>query len=105
MKISDANFNAALAAVRAKKMSLRQAAKHFKTSHARLHRHTSGKFVFTGPPTELNSEEENKIAEWVIDVSKRGFPLTHSELQDTVQMYLNRSNRVTKFKDNRPGSK
>lgn len=84
-------------------MTLRGAAKHYKMPHTTLYRHVPGNYNFVGPPTELTAEEETKIATWVIDISKRGFPLTTSELKDTVQMYLNRGNRCTKFTDNRPG--
>lgn len=103
MKVSKADLDAAVAAVQGKVMSLRGAAKRYKMPHTTLYRHVSGKYNFLGPPTELTAEEEKKIVAWVIDVSRRGFPLTSSELKDTVQMYLNTSNRCTKFTDNRPG--
>lgn len=103
LKVNKADLKAAIAAVQGKTMSLRGAAKHYKMPHTTLYRHVSGTYNFVGPPTELTAEEETKIATWVIDVSKRGFPLTTSELKDAVQMYLNKCNRCTKFTDNRPG--
>lgn len=96
-------MKAAVAAVRGKTMSVRRAAKHFNVPKSTLHRRSAGKYIFTGPPTELTTEEEKVLASWVIHVSKRGFPLTQSELKDSVQMYLNKAGRETKFRNNRPG--
>lgn len=104
-RVHDANMKAAIAAVHGKRMSMRQAAKSYNIPQATLHRHSSGKYVFTGQPTVLTAEEENQIAAWVIDISKRGFPISPTELKDTVQLYLNKGERTTIFKDNRPGQK
>lgn len=99
----EAKMKAAIAAVLGKIMSNRQAAKMYNIPHTTLHRHTGGKYKFVGPPTELTAKEEKEIAEWATGVSKRGFPITTNELKDCVQLYLNKSGRETKFKDNRPG--
>lgn len=96
-------MEAAVADVRAKKSTIRGAAKKYGVKVTTLHRRCAGKYVFAGLPTELTATEEKEITAWVIDVSKRGFPLTESELKDSVQMYLNKAGRETKFKNNRPG--
>lgn len=98
-------MNAAIAAVQSKTTSLRGAADRHNVNYVTLHRRTSGKYTFRGLPTELSAAEEREIADWAIDVSKRGFPLTKDELKDSVQSYLNRAGRKTKFKENRPGRK
>lgn len=99
------NMIAAIAAIHAKRLSLRMAAIEYNVNYATLHRHSSGKYRFRGPPTELTADEEKEIAAWVIDVSKRGFPLTKDELMECVQLYLSKAGRTTKFKNNRPGRK
>lgn len=98
-------MKAAIVAVRGRTMPLRQASINFNVAPATLCRHSNGKHVFQGICTELNKDEEKEIAAWVIDVSKRGFPISQSELKDCVQLYLNKAGRKTKFKENRPGHK
>lgn len=96
-------MRAAIAAVYTKTATVRQVAIQHIIPYTTLIRYTKGKYEFKGLPTELTAEEEKEIVAWVIDVSKRGFPLTQPELKDCVQLYLNKADRVTKFNDNRPG--
>lgn len=98
-------MKSALASLHAKILSVRKAAQRYNVNYSTLQRYSSGKYPLRGPPTELTATEENEITEWVVDMSRRGFPLTQSELKDSVQMYLNRAGRETKFKENRPGQK
>lgn len=98
-------MKAAIAVVQAKTMSIQKAAKTFNVSSSALFRRTNGRYKFSGPTTVLTAAEEKQIANWVIDVSKRGFSLTRTELKECVQMYLNKAGRTTIFKENRPGRK
>lgn len=84
-------------------MSVRAAAKAYGVPFSCLQRRTDPNFSLLGPPTVLTTEEENTISRWVIDVSKRGFPVTQAELKDSVQAMLNTKQRITKFKNNKPG--
>lgn len=58
-----------------------------------------------GPSTILTTVEEERIAQWVVDVAKAGFPITKTALFDTVAKLIKEMNRETPFTDGRPGRK
>lgn len=58
-----------------------------------------------GPPPELTRDEELKTVEWIIKKAMLDFPMHPEEVFDTKQHFLNSTNRITKFKENRPGRK
>lgn len=92
-----------MAAVRNGELSIRSAARRFGFSFSCLQRQMSENYVPKGRCTVLTATEEERIVQWIMDISKQGFPVSATELKDSVQMFLNRNGRNTKFKDNRPG--
>ncbi|KAL5015099.1 hypothetical protein ScPMuIL_009369 [Solemya velum] len=48
-------------------------------------------------------EEENQLAQWVIDMAKIGYGRTRQEVLTTVKKILDGDKRNNPFKDNRPG--
>lgn len=84
-------------------MSIRAAAKQFNVSYTTLQRYVNGNYVPKGRQTVLSAAEEQQIVQWILDISKQGFPISSAELKDTVQMVLDRNGRQTVFANNRPG--
>lgn len=93
----------AVEAVRAKRMSVRAAAQQYEIPFSCLQRHKDPDFNLAGAPTVLNTQEERDIVEWLLEVSRRGFPLSPSELKDSVKTMLDLRGRTTTFIENRPG--
>lgn len=58
-----------------------------------------------GPGTILSAEEEQVFATWVESMTKAGFPITKSQLLDSVQNFIVKNKRQTCFTNNRPGRK
>ncbi|XP_033106069.1 uncharacterized protein LOC117108217 [Anneissia japonica] len=58
-----------------------------------------------GPKTVLNEEEEEMLENWLVEMSRIGYPLTHVQLRDTVKKILDKDGRKNSFIDNRPGRK
>ncbi|KAF6206007.1 hypothetical protein GE061_017232 [Apolygus lucorum] len=58
-----------------------------------------------GPKTILTSHEEKFIENWVLSISKAGFPATRVELLDSVQRLLGEIQRENPFTQNRQGKK
>lgn len=56
-----------------------------------------------GPATYLTSEEENILVQWILYCSERGFPVMKCQLFECVQKLVNELNRLTPFKENKPG--
>lgn len=90
-------------AVRANRLSIRAAAKQYGIPFSCLQRHRDQNFNLAGPPTVLTAQEEKDIVEWLLEVSRRGFPLSPSELKDSVKTMLDLRGRTTAFIENRPG--
>lgn len=91
----------ALSDIRSKKLSIRKAAKHYKIPYTCLSRRIDENI--SGPNTVLTDKEEKEIVDWLLYVSSRGFPVTASELKDSVKTMLDLQQRETIFKENRPG--
>lgn len=45
------------------------------------------------------------IVAWLLQIASMGFPITRGQLIQSIQLYLNKTNRNTKFTDNLPGRK
>lgn len=105
MKINDADFSHAVEAVRSGLLSERAASKRYKVSRATIQRYRKDEYQesLKGPPTVLSLEEENQIAKWVIDTSKKGFPITQTDLRHAVQNYLRMKGKSSSFTQNLPG--
>ena len=58
-----------------------------------------------GPLPFITKAEEERLAIWLIERAKRGFGLTVAEFLDCVKKFLDKDNRETPFKENRPGRK
>lgn len=56
----------------------------------------------TGPPKVFSDTEEQKIVDWILFRAHRGLPVTKTELLDSVQQYVNLSNKKNPFIDGRP---
>ncbi|XP_062536168.1 uncharacterized protein LOC134205175 [Armigeres subalbatus] len=104
----ESNLNHAVAAVKSKMMTLGKAASHYGipkgTLHFRLSSKWSGK-IPRGPKPVLSQHDENKLAQWIKEMEKRGFPCTKDALFSRVKTFLDSTNRDTIFKDNTPGYK
>jgi hypothetical protein len=55
-----------------------------------------------GRQNVLKPKDEQVIVYWVQKMASFGFLITNNELLDSIQHSLNRTNRITNFKNNRP---
>lgn len=58
-----------------------------------------------GPKTVLTKKEEDKLVEWIKEITKKGFPPKKDDLVLTVQKIVANSGRETPFIDGKPGKK
>lgn len=56
-----------------------------------------------GPATVLKMAEETKIENWLLTITKKGYPVHRTILLDTVKRILDDQGKETIFKNNRPG--
>lgn len=56
-----------------------------------------------GAPTILTVEEENLLINWIINLGKMGFPVSKTQLLDSVALLVKKLNRPNNFTDGRPG--
>ena len=90
----------------AKGRSIGQVSKKYDIPKSTLSAKVNGKLPINctrGPATYLQPEEETRIATWILNKAKLGFPMHPNQVKDAVQKVLNDSKRETVFKDNRPG--
>lgn len=86
--------------------SMRDASKAFRVPYATLHSRVKGTYslnIRPGPSSVLAFDEEKKLVNWIIHLSKCGFPVTKEQLLDTVQAIVVKTKKETPFKDGRPG--
>lgn len=99
---------AAIASVK-EGLSIRVVSQRFGIPRATLHDKVSGKSPAvkkkTGPPPILTIEGEQKIARWVIDIAKSGFPITKSDLIETVTKIAIDIGKIEAFPGEKPGSR
>ena len=53
----------------------------------------------------LTKNEENQMADWLIELANRGFGLSKDALLKAVEKFLDKDGRTAPFKDNKPGNK
>ncbi|KAH9632257.1 hypothetical protein HF086_002892 [Spodoptera exigua] len=58
-----------------------------------------------GAEPALGVDGEKKVVEWLLNISKSGFPVKKQELLDTVQKIIRDGEFKNNFKDDRPGQK
>ncbi|CAG4943535.1 unnamed protein product [Colias eurytheme] len=99
----------ALTAIRENKASVRQVCRDYgipkSTILDRIHGKTTDILKKRGPDPVLGTDGEEKIVNWLINISKCGFPVKKQELLDSVQKIVRDSSIPNKFKDCRPGQK
>lgn len=87
-------------------MPVATAAKRFSVPRITLMYKAKGKSPKTrrmGPDPVLTNEEEYILEDWILTMAKAGFPITKSELLDSVQHLIQELQRKNPFLDNRPG--
>ena len=87
-------------------ISLRKAAKAFGVPVATLSRRKNNPEIVkskTGPANVLSEAEEQEIINWILHKAERGYPVTKTQLLDSVQNYIEFLKRKTPFTNNRPG--
>ncbi|XP_050400998.1 uncharacterized protein LOC126817869 [Patella vulgata] len=85
-------------------MSVRKAAIAYGIPKSTLHDKLKEKTpLIPIPRTILSPDEENILAEWVINMSKIGYGRTKCELLAKVKSILDKDTRITPFKNNMPG--
>lgn len=98
----------ALNAILRGEISINKASKAYNIPKSTLHNKINNKVPWQrkmGPNSELGFEEERKLARWILNKAKVGFPMHPEEVYDTVKDFLDTNQRNTKFTDNRPGRK
>ena len=85
--------------------SLNAASRAFNVPRSSLHSKVANKYSksTTGPPTIFSQEEENALANWILQMSKRGCPITKEHLINSVAIVIKKSGKETPFVDGRPG--
>lgn len=90
-------------------MSVRMAGREFGIPKRTLQDHKCGKLPQvqrkTGPQPILSLEGEEKLANWVINLAKCGFPVKKSDLIETVEAIVKNTEKENLFKNGRPGQK
>jgi len=86
-------------------LSLRKAVNAFGVPVVTLYRKKDNPDVNSkpGPSTVFTEEEEAKIVNWIIYRAERGYPVTKTELLDSIQKYVDQLKKATPFNENRPG--
>ncbi|XP_022826400.1 uncharacterized protein LOC111356328 [Spodoptera litura] len=98
----------AVTAIAKGEITINKASNVFSIPKSTLHNKLTNKVPLQrkmGPPSELTVDEEAKIAEWIVNKAKLGFPMHPEEVFDTVENFLTANNRKSKFTGNRPGKK
>ena len=86
--------------------SLRKASQQFHIPRSTLHIKLNEMVpieVAKGPATYLTFKEELLLIEWILYCSDHGFPVTKAFLLERVQKLVEKLERKTPFKDNKPG--
>ncbi|XP_071847612.1 uncharacterized protein [Apostichopus japonicus] len=100
-----ANMEAALAVVRKKEMSIRQASRTFHVPLTTLSDRVSGRVSrdTPGPDPVLTKAEESRLAEWILSMNNIGHGPTRVQICETVKQILDANKRPNPFIDNLPG--
>uniref|UniRef100_A0A2C9LUE5 HTH CENPB-type domain-containing protein n=1 Tax=Biomphalaria glabrata TaxID=6526 RepID=A0A2C9LUE5_BIOGL len=81
-------IKAAVHEIKNKKMSIRQAAKHFRLPLSTLYNKMIGKRPIVCTNRILNQDEENRLAEWLNNLRKHGFGNSHKDIVEIVLAML-----------------
>ncbi|KAJ2941657.1 hypothetical protein O0L34_g14715 [Tuta absoluta] len=106
-KYTPESLELALKEIRADGISIRETCRKYKiprtTVQDRLSGRTTDELKRPGPLPVLGAPGESKVVEWLMNISKCGFPVKKNELLDTVQKILKDLELPNPFKDDRPG--
>ena len=101
-------YKIAMTDVRDHGMSVREAAIKWNIPKSTLHDRLNGKVEYdrrSGPPSILTKVEENRLADWLIELAQRGFGRSKDDLLDAVKKLVEKDERKTPFVKNRPGDR
>lgn len=102
------NLEKALHEVQEKRCSIRHAAKIYDIPKSTLIDRLREKYKNPGNiggPTIFTIAEENILVKWIIEMGELGFPVTKSQLLESVTKLVQNLNRENPFKNNQPGKK
>jgi helix-turn-helix, Psq domain len=96
-KYSQEDFQKAFRAVQEKRMSAREAEKHYNVPRNTLGDRVRGqRGPAVGRPTVLSAVEEEMIVERLLLMGNWGFPLSRNDLRYLIQSYLNSIGKTTR---------
>lgn len=106
---TEEDLKKALSDIHEKKKSIRQICREYAIPKTTLLDKISGRrpdgVKKPGPEPALGVDGEKKLVEWLVNISKCGFPVKKQDLLDTVQKIIRDGGFKNKFKDDRPGHK
>lgn len=96
----------AITAVREGKLTLYAASKKFSvprsTFQDNIHNCVPEKRKM-GPPSTLTTKEENHLENWIIEMSRRGYPVSQGQLLNSVSRLVQDLGRANKFTNGKAG--
>lgn len=96
----------ALHSIRTNALSIRKASKEFKIPKTTLLDYLNEKHPRNvGAPTVLTNQEEQLLIQWIIDMGERGFPVSKSQIIESVGNLVKNLGRENPFKHVKPGDK
>lgn len=100
-----ADMEEALAAVRRREMSIRQASRTFSVPLTTLSDRVAGRVTreTPGPDPVLTKAEENRLAMWILSMNSIGHGPTRVQVCEMVKQILDANKRPNPFIDNLPG--
>lgn len=108
LKYSQENMEKALQDIREKKMSINQAAKLYNIPKTTVLDTLKEKYKNPrniGGPTVMTSSEEILLVKWILELGEVGFPVTKTQLLESVSKLIKNLGRTNPFKDDQPGKK
>ena len=103
---SESALQDALAQIRYGKLTIRKASKNYGVPRSTIQDKLKLQSDIPrkmGPSSILSVDEEKRIVQWVINLTKCGFPLKTDDLLNTVQKIVQDDKRKTPFRNGRPG--
>lgn len=86
--------------------SIRAASRMFKIPESTIRDKIQQRYKHSpGAPAVLSPDDENRIAQWIIDMAKAGFPVNTQRLRASVAQYVKQVNLKNPFKNGVPGPK
>jgi hypothetical protein len=98
--------NQALSAIRNDGMPIKEASRRFGIPRSTLQDKVHGRTqddCMPGPDPVLTRAEEEALTQYIIQMSKIGYPLSRDQLADIVKDLLYKDGRKNPFKNNKPG--